>query len=164
MPVLPRVFVGKTSGTFGVKVFNDQGVLQNISRYGFTAQAYLYTAMQNSLLELEAEAKRLIAYGYYQPAIDTGRMRNSVNSQITEFSFDNIEGTVGTAVYYAIYVHEGTRQSYGLQAKSGSSYFNAGMGMTGWHMPPRPFLADALIKKRVSIERRFRSALKRIKR
>lgn len=85
--------------------------------------------LTRALLIVEAEAVRLITRGYYRPAVDTGRLRRSITHTITNFNPKFAEGYVGTNVYYALYVHEGT-------------YF----------MEMRPFLVDALKNKQVQVQ------------
>ena len=88
--------------------------------------------LKRALIILEAESVRLITSGYYQPAVDTGRLRQSITSQVVLFTGTQAEGLVGTNVFYAIYVHEGTI-----------------------FMRKRPFLADALKNKQVEIQAIF---------
>lgn len=85
-------------------------------------------ALEKSLLLIEAEAKRLIKSGYYQPAIDTGRMIGSITYEINVAGLTELEGRVGTNVEYAIYVHNGTAR-----------------------MKARPFLLDAVANKQEQI-------------
>jgi phage gpG-like protein len=100
--------------------------------------------VKKALLMVEAEAKRIITKVGYYPShpksdiIDTGTLKGRVTNQIVAFSFTNIEGRVGTNVYYAIYVHEGTTSDV-------SRIFNR------WLMAPRPFLVDALRNKEKEI-------------
>ncbi len=87
---------------------------------------------------VEAESKRLIKEGYYQPAIDTGRLIQSIQGVVVYATGTKALGTVGTNVYYSVYVHEGTR-----------------------YMEARPFLVDALKNKEDEIREIFRDAVRR---
>lgn len=86
---------------------------------------------------LQAEAIRLVKSGYYRPAVDTGHMWKNImyippkNVNPTDLVLD-----FGTSVYYAIYVHEGTK----------------------W-MVKRPFIIDAVKNKRKEILTEMNAAL-----
>lgn len=120
---------------YGVAVIGTRATVRKLIAYSATTQSELYIAMQKAILMIEAEAKRLIAHGYYQPAINTGALRASVSGNITEFSASRIVAEIGAGVYYSTYVHQGTR-----------------------HMKKRPFLTDSLKNKRNEIRQLIREA------
>src|SRR5262245_19822351 len=121
----------------GLKLFfqidGNRALTSKIKKISASSSIFLYDALQRSLLMVEAEAKYLVAKGYYQPAIDTGRMCGSITTRITGFSGKEMTGDVGTGVWYAIYVHEGTVK-----------------------MIKRPFLTDALRNKSKEILQLFK--------
>lgn len=148
---------GYATGKFGISVTGVPRLIANIEKRIRQTQSALYVAMLAVLLEIEGEAKRLIAYGYYKPAIDTSRMINSITSKITEFSYATIEGVVGTSVYYAIYVHEGVHKT-----ASQIGFESMMDDFTGiWRMPPRPFMTDALKNKEDFANKAFANAVKK---
>ncbi len=145
--IVPRPFSGNAGAKFGLIVRGANIINNQLRKFESYVQTDLYIAIQRCLIMVEADAKYLIASGYYKPAIDTGRTRMSVTNQIVSFTYTKIEGKVGTNVYYAIYVHEGTKN------KSDANSFNAaGMNQGAWRMPPRRFLIDALKRKKDEIK------------
>lgn len=120
---------------FGVAVIGTRATIRKLVKYAADSQSAVYLAMQKAILIVEAEAKRLIANGYYQPAIQTGTLRASVSGNIVQFSAGKVVAEIGTGVYYAEYVHEGTK-----------------------YMEERPFLVDALKNKRNEIRQLIREA------
>jgi hypothetical protein len=150
-------YKGVKSNAIIITVQNAHNIGKKFQKYMRAKESLAQMVLRKCLIKIETEAIFLINKGYYQPAVDTGLLRNSITHQTVVLTLDYYEGRVGTNVYYSIFVHEGTKQKYGLQAKTsspnnqGSSYFNPGLNSTGWHMPPRPFLADALEKKKDEI-------------
>lgn len=96
--------------------------------------------MKGSLL-VEGDAKDLCA-------VDTGRLRNSINSK-TEIHGDTIESTTGTNVEYGPYLEFGTGQ------RGASSPQHPGVSLSfrsDWKgMSARPYLYPALIQNRQKI-------------
>lgn len=137
MPTVPRGFSGTAGAKFGVFVRGYKSLQRKLATYEKVTQLKSYEALKRSLILLEAEMKKLITYGYYRPAVQRGRMRLSVGGQIISFTPVKAEAKVGTNVYYAIYVHEGTR-----------------------FMIARPFAVDALDNKRNEIMNMFEKAYK----
>lgn len=131
MPSVTRPFSG--SAGLKMKIIGVNRLTAAIgARFG-TATAKARLVGNASGLLVEAEAKRLITNGYYQPAIKTGTLRRSVTHEIVRASPFYIETAIGTTPYYGIYVHEGTI-----------------------HMKDRPYLVDALRNKRNEILLLFR--------
>ncbi len=140
MPRVPRKFAGTASAKSGILVPKSE-LLQyqaKMAELGAKAALSTYDVIARAVLMVEAEAKRLIAYGYYSPAIDSGHMWRSVSGQVVSFTATEAEGKVGLAVYYGIYVHEGTI-----------------------YMEERPFLVDALKNKREEIGHMYKIELKK---
>ena len=148
-----RNFGGTAGFKSGIFVKGTNKVLQQLDSYEKKIQSRIYVAMKRSLIMVESSAIRLVKSGYYQPAIDTGTMKNRITNNIVKFNYEYIIGEVGTNVYYAIYVHEGTKQKY-----TSNNFNSGGLSTAGWHMPPRPFLVDALRKEKNNIIKEFRKA------
>lgn len=137
MPTVPRGFKGGAGGRFAVVVSGGNSLVAKLNAYGISTSSKVYDAVKRAHLMVEAEAKRLITSGYYKPAIDTGRLRMSITSGIVNFDRNYIEAKVGSNVYYGIYVHDGTKR-----------------------MEKRPFLTDALEKKKEKIKEMIKIAIK----
>ena len=121
--------------SIGIKILGVNKTVSALKNYAKKAESQLYTNLVKALILVEAEAKRLIASGYYQPAITSGAMRSSVTSRVTQFDSKVIAGEVGTGVFYSFYVHDGTK-----------------------YMQKRPFLTDALRSKRSEVRKLIRAA------
>lgn len=132
------------AGSIYVKVEGVRKVEADLGYLITKTERKIYVGLVAALLTVEAEAKRKITSGYYKPAIDTGRMRNSLTTKVDKFSSSEITGIVGTSVYYAIYVHEGV----------------GGGKDSGWKMAPRPFLLDAAKAKEKEVERILDKAIR----
>lgn len=153
MSLIPKGFGGYAKGKFGITVFNAQSCIKKLNDYGVKRQSLVLIAVKRSLIMLEAESIRLITGNvYWKNPIDTGRMKNSITHKLVSFSYTKIEGKVGTNVYYAIYVHEGTKHMSYAAAKAGSIVFNMGK---------RPFLTDALRNKKDAIIKEVIDAYKK---
>lgn len=137
MPTVPRGFHGAGGGRFAVVVRGQPQLSAKLDKYAITTSVKVYDAMKRAHLMVEATAKRLITSGYYKPAVDTGRLRGSITGMIVEFSRKSVEAKVGSNVYYGIYVHEGT-----------------------FRMEKRPYLVDALEKKKEEITEMIKQAIK----
>ncbi len=137
MPTVPRGFVGAAGGRFAVVVRGGSSLVAKLNAYSISTTSKVYDAVKRAHLIVEAEAKRLITSGYYKPAVDTGRLRMSITSGIVNFDKNSIEAKIGSNVYYGIYVHEGTKR-----------------------MEKRPFLTDALEKKKEKIKEMIKIAIK----
>jgi HK97 gp10 family phage protein len=140
MPIVSRKFSGTAGMKGGVFVPKSEllGFQAKMTKLGAKAALSNYDVTARAVMMVEAEAKRLITYGYYRKAVDTGRLRMSINGQIISSTATQSEGKVGTIVYYAIYVHEGTK-----------------------FMEERPFLVDALKNKQDEIKNMHVVELKR---
>jgi len=101
-------------------------------------ESSLHVAANAIGLLIESEAKKLITSGYYAPAIDTGRMRNSVTFNVINDGLKGVFVEIGTSVYYAVHVHEGT----------------------AFGMKPRPFLTDALNNQKENAEKIIIAAMR----
>lgn len=109
-------------------------VVAGFKKWEMLSNSNVNITMQQALILVEAQAKRLVSSGKFK-AVDTGRMRASITSQITKFNKKRIEGQVGVGVHYAIYVHEGTER-----------------------MMSRPFLLQALKDEKKNIRKIIRQA------
>jgi hypothetical protein len=138
---IPRGFSGGAGAKFAVRVRGAEKVKRAFDNVFRASQNNLFDAMNKSVLSVEAESKRLVTSGYYQPAIDTNRMRGSITGVVERLDRDKTGGRVGTNVYYSVYVHEGL----------------------GQHKEPRPFLVDALKKQKDKITEWITDAIRNAK-
>ncbi len=122
-------FGGSIAQKNGVFIRGDQALIRKFTLLNKIMPLKALDGMTKALLIIEAEAVRLVTSGYFQPAVDTGRMRRAITHSITRFDANVVEGVVGLNVFYAIYVHEGTI-----------------------HVEARPFLTDALKNKQAIIQ------------
>ena len=95
-------------GKWGITIHGQASLSRKFLKIKKTMSLKLYDAVAKSVILVEAEAKYLIVHGYYRPAVDTGRLLNSVTGEVTKNSLTSVEGKIGTSVYYSVYVHEGT--------------------------------------------------------
>ena len=128
MPSVPFGFSGNAFNKFTIRVTNSEALFKKIDAYGVKAERQVRLGLNVALITVEAKAKQLIRTGYYRPAYNTGILIKSVTSHILKATRGYVEGEIGTAVHYGIYVHEGT-----------------------WFMKRRPFLVDALHDSRKQI-------------
>jgi HK97 gp10 family phage protein len=84
--------------------------------------------------ELEASAYQIEKQGKANCPVDTGRLRNSIKADV-----DGLEANIGTDVYYASFVHDGT-----------------------YKMEARPFLESAAETVLDDIEDRIADAITRL--
>jgi len=132
------LFGGAGGMKWSISVRGVPKVLKGLNAYEKKVSYNMLDAMKKAVIIVEAEAKYLIVHGYYQPAVKTGRLLGSVVGQVVSFDGTNAKGRVGTSVYYAKYVHEGT-----------------------YLMKERKFLRDALAKNRKRIVAMFKAAIKK---
>lgn len=90
-----------------------------------------YASVSNCADVIIQEARKLIASGYYQPAIDSGQLYNSLKKEIKGRK-KNLSALVFSDLFYSKYVQTGTKR-----------------------MEPRPFLEDALENKMEDLVREF---------
>lgn len=83
---------------------NDENVNQLLNRYKDQLGPKIRTVIARACLRIEAGAKR-------NAEVDVGRLRSSITHRIVEGKND-IEGRVGTNVFYAPYREKGTRPHY----------------------------------------------------
>ena len=123
-----------------MKVIGVSAAVTSFTNIAKRAKDPIIVAANTSLIMVEAEAKRLIRSGYYQPAIDTGKLRNSLTHRLdTGIRLSAVAGIVGTSVYYAIHVHYGTRV-----------------------MTARPFLKDAVKNKSLEMTAMWITLIKKL--
>jgi len=120
----------------GFRLQNSNRLIRKFGMMEGQIDPELSNAVTESLILVESEAIRLIRFGYYQPAIDTGRLRSSITH---ERDSDGMGGKVGTNVFYAPFVHEGTTR-----------------------MEERPFLVDSLRNKKDLIVIRLGASVKKV--
>jgi HK97 gp10 family phage protein len=137
MPTVPKGFSGLAGARFGVSVTGAGSLAAKLGAFNILTTSKVYDAIKRAHLIVEADAKKLMTYGYYRPAVDTGRLRMSVTSGIVKYDGKYIEAKIGTNVYYGIYVHEGTI-----------------------YMVKRPFQVDALRNNKEKIKMMFNKAVK----
>lgn len=111
----------------------------------------VFKNMQKACLVVETEAKK-------NCPVDMGILRASITSDV-EITPTEIVGRIGSNFEYAPYVHNGT----GIHAKEGNgrktpwTYKVRAGKYKGWHyttgQKPQPFLEDAKLGKKKSVER-----------
>lgn len=136
-------------------------------------------AMADACMLVEKDAKTNAPVG------ETGELRNSITSE-----YDEKEGRIGTNLFYAPYVHQGTgkyaingdgRQGYWVYVKGSNGESNSdgkeytleeakqicailiSKGLEAYYtdgQPPRPFLADAFEANREKIAEIFAEKIK----
>lgn len=124
------------------------------------------TSMDAAMLEIMAEVGRNMKTACYvveaeakkNCPVDQGLLRASITSEVDISAFE-IVGMIGSTLEYAPYVHEGT----GIYAKDGNGrktpwgYTVMAGKYKGFHWTrgqrPQPFLEDAKLSKKSSIER-----------
>ena len=121
-----------------IVVKNISHVLSRIKKVQKLLPSAAMTAMRKSLYIVEGEAIRLVSYDEKLKAVDTGRMKSTITSAVTEISAKHLYGIVGVGTHYAIYVHEGTHK-----------------------MGARPFLTTALRNKKKAIFNLFKHHVSR---
>jgi HK97 gp10 family phage protein len=132
------LFAGNAGAKIALQVRGVDVLLRKLQRAGKVMPSKSFDAMKRVLIILEAESVRLITSGYYRPAVDTGRLRRSITHRITKIEPVEVQGVMGTNVYYAIYVHEGTI-----------------------YMEKRSFLTDALVNKQKVVQAIFVDAYRK---
>jgi len=113
-----------------VKIYGIKETLAALDGLEKTFIPKIVAAMQKCVLKVEADAKKMCP-------VRTGRLRASISSAIAAITRDVIQGQVGAAVHYAIYVELGTSK-----------------------MAPRPYLYPALEKNFDFIIDTLKEALK----
>jgi len=88
-----------------IRVDGLEDIKQAFSRFPDTVGPFLRTAATKSAFAVEGEAKK-------GTPVDTGRLRASIATSLGIAS-RGLGSVVQTNVYYAIYVHEGTRYMRG---------------------------------------------------
>ena len=107
-----------------IKVFGAGKVLRKLNRIERKSKSALVVGMTKGMFLIEREAVKLISFGDLR-AVDTGRLRSTLGSAITNVTAFKVEGSVYAGTKYAMIVHEG----WGNQPK------------------PRPFLRKAAHRK-----------------
>ena len=117
---------------------------KELRQYRRDLEKTLKKAMEKTVLEIEAEAKR-------RCPVDTGRLRSSINPKVKSPT----EGSVGTNVEYAKYVEYGTRR----RDKGSGNGRGRGRGR-GNHpgMRAQPFLEPAFIVGKKRAKKYFNEA------
>jgi hypothetical protein len=115
----------------------------------------MLVAMRKSVLIVENQGK-------VNAPVDTGNLRRSIHGE----ALSHVHGTVGTAVPYAVMVHEGTR-AHVITPSSRKALFWPGarhpvrrVNHPGTR--PNPFLKRALAEKRSEIIATFRMMAPRV--
>lgn len=135
---------------------NSEEVELNFDRFiDATLQSNLKKAMTNVCFKVEADAKELCP-------VQDGILRQSIQSDV-EIDNEEVKGYVGSNVFYAPFVHNGT----GIYAKDGNGRkevpwrFKDNKGK--WHttkgIKPTPFLFDAVNKNKADILNYFKGVL-----
>lgn len=88
-----------------IRVDGLDEVKQAFARFPDTVGPFLRTAATKSAFEVEGAAKKLTP-------VDTGRLRTSIATSLG-IANRGLSSVVQTNVFYAIYVHEGTRYMRG---------------------------------------------------
>ncbi len=135
---------------------NSDEVELNIDKFiDETLLSKLSKAMTNACLKVEADAKELCP-------VQDGILRQSIQSDV-EIDNEEVKGYVGSNVFYAPFVHNGT----GIYAKDGNGRkeipwrFKDNKGE--WHttegIKPTPFLYDAVNKNKADIINYFKGVI-----
>lgn len=88
-----------------IRVENIEAIRGAFAQFPDTIAPFLRTASMQSALTIERAAKILTP-------VDTGRLRASINTSLGVLD-RGITSIVATNVFYAVYVHEGTRRTRG---------------------------------------------------
>ncbi|MHA2363875.1 MAG: hypothetical protein ACXAC7_07945 [Candidatus Hodarchaeales archaeon] len=132
------LFGGAKGMKWSISVKGISGITKSFNKKSQNVSFAMLDAMKRAVIIVEAEAKYLIVHGYYQPAVKTGRLLGSVVGQVVNYDGVKVNGRVGTVVYYAVYVHDGT-----------------------YLMRERKFLYDALAKNRQRISAMMAAAIRK---
>lgn len=113
-----------------IKIENIDRIRDAFARYPEIVGPFLRDASMKSAFTIEAQAKIL-------SPVDTGRLRATIATSLGIAS-QGISSIVSTNVFYAIYVHEGTR-----------------------HMRGRPFMRQAAEKKRIDVQEIYKAQIEK---
>lgn len=130
---------------------NEEVILRLEQFYTKELIPTLEKQMEKATLEVEAEAKK-------ECPVDDGQLRASIESRV-EANENSIEGYIGSNLFYAPYVHQGT----GIYAAEGNGrktpwiYTDEnGNAIKTVGSKPNPFLQRAIDNKKNEVEELFK--------
>jgi phage gpG-like protein len=143
-------------------VIGREQVIAKLQRAGSAAHQAVYKLVQELGLRLLAKVKLKLSDDVLH--VRTGRLRRSINLQMTDEG-DAVVASVGTNVIYAR-IHEfgGTTRPHVIEAKKGKAlrfesngmvYYRRRVNHPGSKMPERSFLRSSLEDMRTYIHQRL---------
>jgi len=117
---------------------------------------YVRAEVEDSMLAIESEAANKVA-------VDTGALKNSIQSMPIKISKNQITGGVEVGAAYAPYVEFGTGTK--VKVPSELSDFAAqykGDGVKEVNLPARPFFYPEVFKQRTELPKNIERTLKKL--
>lgn len=149
-----------------VQLINGDRIAAKLSNASGTIRQALRTAIQASVIDMEAQVKEKLSGPVLMNR--TGRLRNSVVSKVTDDA-SAITGTVAAKTpYAAIQEYGGTTRAHLIQAKDaqslafmlgGKMVFAKSVQHPGSNIPARSYLRSTLAENAAPIADRLRHAV-----
>lgn len=117
---------------------------------------YVRAEIEDSILSIESDAAKDVR-------VDTGTLKNSIQSTPIKVSKNEITGGVEVGAEYAPYVEfgTGTRVKVDSELSDFASQFK-GAGIKDINLPARPFFYPAVYKQRQDLPKNIERTLKKI--
>ena len=149
-----------------VELVNGDRIVTRLSNVSGGMRAALRTAIQQSVIDMEAQVKEKLSGPVLQNR--TGRLRNSIVSDVSEDGA-TITGTVAAKTpYAAIQEYGGTTRAHLIEARDAKSLafmmggklvFAKSVQHPGSNIPSRSYLRSTLAENAVPIADRIRHAI-----
>jgi hypothetical protein len=86
-----------TNLKYSIEIKGLEEQLKKLNGYGIIADEHLVTAMKKSVISIQSKVVPLVPVGV------SGRLRNSIGTEVERFSVGNIQGKVGTSMTSEVY-------------------------------------------------------------